>query len=77
MDNILDQRQSAQKHRCLMSLCNFPRLRRCMKNQKVVDRSSEILERKRKVEEVEVEEEVEEEREVEREEERWRAGAGG
>ena len=37
-------------------------------------RSSEILERKRKVEEVEVEEEVVDE---EREEERWRAGAGG
>ena len=74
MDNILDQRQSAQKHRCLMSLCNFPGLRRWMKNQKAVDRSSEILERKRRAEEVEVEEEVEEE---EREEERWRAGAGG
>ena len=74
MDKIHNQRQSAQKHRCLMSLCNFPGLRRWMKNQKAVDRSSEILERKRRVEEVEVEEEVEEE---EREEERWRAGAGG
>ena len=58
----------------MMSPCNFPRLRRWMKNQKAVDRSSEILERKRRVEEVEVEEEVVEE---EREEERWRAGAGG
>ena len=58
----------------MMSPCNFPRLRRWMKNQKAVDRSSEILERKRKVEEVEVEEEVVDE---EREEERWRAGAGG
>ena len=59
----------------MMSPCNFPRLRRWMKNQKAVDRSSEILERKRKVEEVEVEEE--EVVEEERDEERWRAGAGG